>query len=291
MTKTKNHRRFGFVCFEGMMNLAALSKDELLVILVAYKHLNKRNSVLIYTDQFKFGQESNESNFLKYLEGVKALYNRDFTELNPGHYPDRLIYNYQIDSNQRTISISFGQNVRTIYSYFKKSIENLSFSYLDFNSCYSRVLFGLLISSLKDNKNVAVIYVPDYLKLLPVDKRDCLFKGLKRACREISSKSPVIMVFNIEGDYINIGMSFRDRKRRRNLTNRDPDTYDMFNGLTENDINHYLKNILKDQYFYLLYSFAGETREKFSVRMKETLTCNSFPELLNDFENIKKVFE
>lgn len=273
------------------MNLAALSKDELLVILVAYKHLNKRNSVLIYTDQFKFGQESNESNFLKYLEGVKALYNRDFTELNPGHYPDRLIYNYQIDSNQRTISISFGQNVRTIYSYFKKSIENLSFSYLDFNSCYSRVLFGLLISSLKDNKNVAVIYVPDYLKLLPVDKRDCLFKGLKRACREISSKSPVIMVFNIEGDYINIGMSFRDQKRRRNLTNRDPDTYDMFNGLTENDINHYLKNILKDQYFYLLYSFAGETREKFSVRMKETLTCNSFPELLNDFENIKKVFE
>lgn len=273
------------------MNLATLSKEEILVILVAYKYLNKRNCAVLNIDEFNFGQESNESNYRKYYEGVKALFNKDFADITQNNHHERLVYSFYTDYEQRTIKINFGQNVRTIYSYFKKSIENLSHSYLDFNLCFSRVLFGLILSNLKNGKTHAVVQVQEYVSLLPHNKRMKIEAGLKKACIEISSKSPVNLEYDLILDEIHISIKYKNKRNAKRIKNRDLDTFDMFNGLTENDIDHYLKSILKDQYFYILYSFAGESRECFSLRIKEIITCKSFPDLMNDFEKVKKVLE
>lgn len=276
---------------EMRMNLAYLSKEELLVVLVGFKNLNKRNIAVIDTDLYKFSHESNEENFNKFLVGIRSLYEKDYAELTNSEVHERFIYSYVIDEKNHSIKINFGQCIRTIFSRFKKNIDDISLSFLDFNLQSSKILLGMLVPYLKKGQSTAQLLVQEFTSYLNDQNNLKIGSLLKKACAEISSNSPVNLSFELSGEFIFITVAYKTKRKRLKQNGiRDLYTNDMFNGLTENDINHYLKNILKDQYFYLLYSKTGESKASFAKRIRALITCNEFPMLQEDVEAVKKLF-
>lgn len=272
------------------MNLAYLSKEELLVVLVGFKNLNKRNCAVIETDLYKFNHESNEENFNKYLTGVNSLYQKDFAEISNSDNHERLIYSYSVDREKNLIRLTFGQCIRTIYSSFNKNIDDVSLSSLEFNNKSSKVLLGMLVTCLKKRKSSVLFQAQEFNSHFPGLNNLKIRSQLKKACSEISKNSPVNLHFDLDEQQLLINIEYKKvGGKKRQVGCRDLNTNDMFNGLSESDINSYLKNILKDQYFYLMYSKVGENKNEFSKRIRALITCNDFPLLKEDVDAVKKI--
>lgn len=272
------------------MNLAYLSKEELLVVLVGFKNLNKRNCAVIETDLYKFNHESNEENFNKYLTGVSSLYQKDFAEISNSDNHERLIYSYRVDREKHLIWLTFGQCIRTIYSSFNKNIDDVSLSSLELNNKSSKVLLGMLVPFLKKRDSSVLFQAQEFNSHFPGLNNLKIRSQLKKACSEISKNSPVNLHFDLDEQQLLINIEYKKvRGKKRQVGFRDLNTNDMFNGLSESDINNYLKNILKDQYFYLMYSKVGENKNEFSKRIRALITCNDFPLLKEDVDAVKKI--
>lgn len=276
---------------DASFNLSLVEQRLMLLAIVEARELPKLTpetpievKATAYREQYK----TDKSEAYKQLaDASKQLFNRQFSYID--RYADTDAITVSRWVNEVTYVHDKGMVVmylnRNVISMISRLYENFTQYYLeqvsDFKSKYSIRLYELLIKyrELGSSKKYEITELRSKLGLENTEyKAMCDFKGyvLDKAIKEISDKADIQIKYDQfkEGRTIShILFKFIKKKETKQKKSKDQNTVDLFNGMTDKQLDMFADKLSRDISFQNHYKAdVGESTKDYAIKIREKLS-------------------
>lgn len=276
---------------DASFNLSLVEQRLMLLAIVEARELPKLTpetpievKATAYREQYK----TDKSEAYKQLaDASKQLFNRQFSYID--RYADTDAITVSRWVNEVTYVHDKGMVVmylnRNVISMISRLYENFTQYYLeqvsDFKSKYSIRLYELLIKyrELGSSKKYEITELRSKLGLENTEyKAMCDFKGyvLDKAIKEISDKADIQIKYDQfkEGRTIShILFKFIKKKETKQKKSKDQNTVDLFNGMTDKQLDMFADKLSRDISFQNHYKAdVGESTKDYAIKIRNKLS-------------------
>jgi plasmid replication initiation protein len=276
---------------DASFNLSLVEQRLMLMAIVEARELDKLTpdtpievKATAYRDQYK----TDKSEAYKQLaDATKQLFNRQFSYLDKYKGEDcitvaRWVNRASYLNNNGAVVLYMSSEVISMISRLEANFTQYLLEQVsDFKSKYSIRLYELLIKyrDVGNSKKFEIVELRSKLgledneyKLNAVFKRDVLDKAIK----EIGNKTDIQIKYEQfkEGRVIShILFKISQKKDRKSKSMKDQNTVDLFNGMTDKQLDMFADKLSRDTAFQNHYKAdVGESTKDYAIKIREKLS-------------------
>lgn len=276
---------------DASFNLSLVEQRLMLLAIVEARELDKLTpdtpievKATAYRDQYK----TDESNAYSQLaDATKQLFNRQFSYIDKYKGEDcitvaRWVNRASYLNDRGTVVLYMSSEVISMISRLQANFTQYLLEQVsDFKSKYSIRLYELLIKyrDIGVSKKFEIGELRSKLGLENTEyKAMCDFKGyvLDKAIKEISDKADIQIKYDQfkEGRTIShILFKFIKRKETKQKKSKDQNTVDLFNGMTDKQLDMFADKLSRDSAFQAHYTAdVGESTKDYAIKIRNKLS-------------------
>lgn len=276
---------------DASFNLSLVEQRLMLLAIVEARELDKLTpdtpievKATAYRDQYK----TDESNAYSQLaDATKQLFNRQFSYIDKYKGEDcitvaRWVNRASYLNDRGTVVLYMSSEVISMISRLQANFTQYLLEQVsDFKSKYSIRLYELLIKyrDIGVSKKFEIGELRSKLGLENTEyKAMCDFKGyvLDKAIKEISDKADIQIKYDQfkEGRTIShILFKFIKKKETKQKKSKDQNTVDLFNGMTDKQLDMFADKLSRDSAFRAHYTAdVGESTKDYAIKIRNKLS-------------------
>ena len=276
---------------DASFNLSLVEQRLMLLAIVEARELDKLTpdtpievKATAYRDQYK----TDESNAYSQLaDATKQLFNRQFSYIDKYKGEDcitvaRWVNRASYLNDRGTVVLYMSSEVISMISRLQANFTQYLLEQVsDFKSKYSIRLYELLIKyrDIGVSKKFEIGELRSKLGLENTEyKAMCDFKGyvLDKAIKEISDKADIQIKYDQfkEGRTIShILFKFIKKKETKQKKSKDQNTVDLFNGMTDKQLDMFADKLSRDSAFQAHYTAdVGESTKDYAIKIRNKLS-------------------